>query len=115
MSAHWIKKEHWLPDEMKQGWNWSLKKELMFGNPNKPLSLVFEIFHQVHVYIYTLLQVQIFHSKCLTRDLLPITVKCRDCKSNLMKYCLLVCVLGQKHYVGGIHVCTEQQHVEDNR
>lgn len=67
--------------------------------------------HIKYRYILTLLQVQIFRSKYLTRDLVPIAVECRDCKSNLIKYCLLVCVLGQKHYLEHIHVCTEQQHV----
>ena len=65
-------------------------------------------------YILTLLQVQIFRSKYLTRNLVPITAECRDCKSNLIKYCLIVCVLGQKHYLEQTHVYTEKQHVQDN-
>ena len=114
MSAHWIKNEHWLPDEMKQGWNWSLKKELMFGNPNKPLSLVFEILHQVHVHLYIITGPNI---SFLMPDKRPFTHSSEMQGLQEQPYEVLppgVCS-GQKHYLRGIHVCAEQQHVEENR
>ena len=38
MSVHWSEKEHWLPDEMRQGWGWNLKKELWDGTRFAELS-----------------------------------------------------------------------------
>lgn len=38
MSAHWTEQEHWLPDEMKQGWGWNFKKELWDGTRFAELS-----------------------------------------------------------------------------
>ena len=45
MTTHWRNKEHWLPDEMKEGWGWHSKSELWdgcrfaelsyFWNPNR--------------------------------------------------------------------------------
>ena len=38
ISAHWSEKDHWLPDEMKQGWGWNLKRELWDGTRFAELS-----------------------------------------------------------------------------
>jgi hypothetical protein len=38
MSAHWEEKDHWLPEEMKEGWGWHLKKELWDGTRFADLS-----------------------------------------------------------------------------
>ena len=31
MTAHWSQRDHWLPDEMKDGWGWPVKHEIWDG------------------------------------------------------------------------------------
>lgn len=31
MTAHWSQRDHWLPDEMKEGWGWPVKHEIWDG------------------------------------------------------------------------------------